>query len=189
MLHTKYQSSMPSSFREEDFQRFCYFFHSGCHGNQSYDWQPELWLEFNLLNNFGRASPKEYPCQVSSRLAQWFMRRRCLKKLWTMHDGLCMTDARHWAITKAHHEHFVLRWAKKGHNSEKKRAFWIVSLDRMDCSLDSEHILQVSSKFLQKQRYYKMPKFLHDDNANNDTKAIAIPQAFSENSQAKNKTY
>ena len=24
MLHTKYQSSMPSSFREEDFQRFCY---------------------------------------------------------------------------------------------------------------------------------------------------------------------
>ena len=38
MLHTKYQSSMPSSFREEDFQRFCYFFPFGCHGNQSYDW-------------------------------------------------------------------------------------------------------------------------------------------------------
>ena len=35
---TKYQSSMPSSFREEDFQRFCYFFPFGCHGNQSYDW-------------------------------------------------------------------------------------------------------------------------------------------------------
>ena len=69
-------------------------------------WQPELWLEFNLLNNFGRASPKEHPCQVPSRLAQWFRRRRCLKKLWTTHAG-------HWAITKAHHEHFVLRWAKK----------------------------------------------------------------------------
>ena len=40
MLHTKYQSSMPSSFREEDFQRFCLanFFHFGCHGNQSCDW-------------------------------------------------------------------------------------------------------------------------------------------------------
>ena len=50
-------------------------------------WQPELWLEFNLLNNFARASPKEHPCQVSSRLAQWFRRRRCLKKLWTTHDG------------------------------------------------------------------------------------------------------
>ena len=69
-------------------------------------WQPELWLEFNLLNNFGRASPKQHPCKVSSRLAQWFRRRRCLKKLWTTHDG-------HWAITKAYHEHFVLRWANK----------------------------------------------------------------------------
>ena len=69
-------------------------------------WQPELWVEFNLLNNFGKASPTEHPCQVSSRLAQWFRRRRCLKKLWTTHKG-------HWAITKAHHEHFVLRWAKK----------------------------------------------------------------------------
>ena len=76
-------------------------------------WQPELWLEFNLLNNFGRVSPKEHPCQVSSWLAQWFRRRRCLKKLWTTHDGRRTTDAGHWAITKAHHEHFVLRWAKK----------------------------------------------------------------------------
>ena len=76
MLHTKYQSSMPSSFREKDFQRFCYFFPFGCHGNQ-------LWLEFNLLNNFGRASPKENPCQVSSRLAQLFRRRRCLNKCTT----------------------------------------------------------------------------------------------------------
>ena len=38
MLHTNYQSSMPSNFREEDFQRFCYFLHFCCHGNQSYDW-------------------------------------------------------------------------------------------------------------------------------------------------------
>ena len=99
MLHTKYQSSMPSSFRKEDFQGFCYFFSFWL------PWQPELWVEFNLLNTFCRASPKEHPCQVSSRLAQWFRRRRCLKKLWTTHD-------RHWAITKAHHEHFVLRLAK-----------------------------------------------------------------------------
>ena len=84
MLHAKYQSSALSSFRE-DFQRFCHSF--------SYwlpcwlPWQPELWVEFNLLNNFGRASPKEHPCQVSSKLALWFRSRRCLKKLWTTHDG------------------------------------------------------------------------------------------------------
>ena len=49
----------------------------------------------------------------------------------------------------------------------------------MDCSLDSEHILQVSSK------YYKMSKFLHDDD-NNSAKAIAVPMVFSKNSRAKN---
>ena len=29
-----------------------------------------------------------------------------------------------------------------------KNAFWIVSLHSMDCSLDCEHILRVSSKYL-----------------------------------------
>ena len=39
------------------------------------------------LEQLGRASPKEHPCQVSSRLALWFRRRRCLKKLWTTDIG------------------------------------------------------------------------------------------------------
>ena len=30
----------------------------------------------------------------------------------------------------------------------KKDAFWIVSLDSMDCSLDSEHILRLPSRYL-----------------------------------------
>ena len=40
---------------------------------------------------------------------------------------------------------------KTGHKSEKKKFFffWIVSLDSVDCPLDSEDILQVSSKYLQ----------------------------------------
>ena len=62
-------------------------------------WQPELWMELNSLNKFCRASPKEHPCQ----LALWF--RRCLKKL--------LTDDGQRAITIAHSEHFVLRWAKQ----------------------------------------------------------------------------
>ena len=72
---------MPSSFREEEFQSFCYIFSFWL------PWQPELWVEFNLLKNFSRALPKEHPCQVSSRLAQWFRRRRCLQKLWTTDNG------------------------------------------------------------------------------------------------------
>ena len=43
------------------------------------------------LEQLSRASPKEHPCQVSSRLAQWF-RRRCLKKLWTTDDTRRMPD-------------------------------------------------------------------------------------------------
>ena len=42
----------------------------------------QLWVEFSSLNNFFKASPKEHPGQVSSRLALW-LRRRCLKKLLT----------------------------------------------------------------------------------------------------------
>ena len=102
MLHIKYQSCMSYSFREEDFQRFCKYFPFGC---QTLPWQPKLWMELNSLNNFCSALPKEHPYQVSSNLAQWFRRRRCLKKL--------LTDARHRAITIAHSKHFVLRWAKK----------------------------------------------------------------------------
>ena len=106
MLHTKYQSAMLSSFREEDIKRFCHFFFPfGCHGNH-------LWKELNFLNNFCTASPKEHLCQVSSRLAQWFRRSRCFKKLLT-DDGRQTPDAGQRAITIAHSEHFVLRWAKK----------------------------------------------------------------------------
>ena len=83
MLHTKYQSSAPSSFRERKFSKILLFFSF---------WQPELWVEAKLLNNFGRSSPKEHPCQVTSRLIQWFRRRRCLKKLWTTQDGRRMLD-------------------------------------------------------------------------------------------------
>ena len=38
--------------------------------------------------------------------------------------------------------------SKYGHNSEKN-TFWIVSLESMDCSFDSEHAFRGSSKYLQ----------------------------------------
>ena len=73
MLHAKYQSCMPSTFGEEDFLKivlFLLFFAF------LLPWQPELWMEFNSFHNFARPSPKEHPCQVSSRLAHRFRRRR-----------------------------------------------------------------------------------------------------------------
>ena len=98
MLHTNYQSSMSSSFREEDFQRFCNFFPFGSMATRVMNG-----IEF--FEQFYTASPKEHHCQVSSRLVQWFRRRRRLKKL--------LMDAGHRVISIVHSEHFVLRWAKK----------------------------------------------------------------------------
>ena len=69
-------------------------------------WQPEFLMESNSVNNFWRGPPKEHSCQVWSKLAQWFVRRRCLQKLLT-------TDDRHLTTLKAPLEHVVLRWAKK----------------------------------------------------------------------------
>ena len=103
MLHTKYQSSTPSNFRE-DFQRFRFFFFL-------LPWQPELWVELNSLNNFGRASPKEHSCQVSWRLAKWFWRRRCLKKL--------LTDDRRWTL--GDHNSSPLTLCAKVSQKKKKR--------------------------------------------------------------------
>ena len=71
---------MPSSFREEDFQRFCYFFLLVAMATR-------VMIGIQSLEQLSRASPKEYPCQVSSRLALWFRRRRCVKKLWTTDIG------------------------------------------------------------------------------------------------------
>ena len=80
-----------------------------------------------------------------------------------------------------------LNW-KRGIILKKKNAFWIISLNGRDCSLDSEYIY---SKFQgnifsnNKQQYYKMSKLLQD-NDNNAAKAIAILRVFSKNSRAEN---
>ena len=72
----------------------------------------------------------------------------------------------------------------------KKKTFLIVSLDSVDCSLNSELYSEFQVNIFSNNRYYKMSKFLHhDDHHNDDAKAIAIPRGFSENSRAKNDTY
>ena len=73
-------------------------------------WQPEFLMESNSVNNFWRGPPKEHSCQVWSKLAQQFGRRRCLKKLLTTHDG-----QGHITTLTAPLEHVVLRWAENGY--------------------------------------------------------------------------
>ena len=53
----------------------------------SLPWQPEFLMESNSVKKFWREPPKEHSCQVWSKLAQQFGRRRCLKKLLTTHDA------------------------------------------------------------------------------------------------------
>jgi len=77
-----------------------------------------LWSTYatnwNGLNNFDRGPPRDHSCEVWSKSNKRFQRRCCWKKLLThgRTDGQTMDDGQ-WAITKAHLEHFVLRWAKK----------------------------------------------------------------------------
>ena len=65
----------------------------------------------NHLNNFGRGPPRDPSCEVWTKSNEWFQRRRCLsKKVYgrrTTDD-----DDGQSPVTIAHHEHFVLRWAK-----------------------------------------------------------------------------
>ena len=79
------------------------FFKNYLKNSISLPWQPVFLMESNSVYNFWRGPPKEHSCQVWSKLAQRFGRRRCLKKLLTTHDG----------HLKAPLEHIVHRWAKK----------------------------------------------------------------------------
>ena len=63
----------------------------------SLPWQPEFLMESNSVNNFWRGPPKEHSWQVWSKLAQRFGRRRCLKKLLTMHDARRTPKSSPWA--------------------------------------------------------------------------------------------
>jgi len=72
------------------------------------------WLTYatnlNGLNKFDSRPPRDHACDVWSKSNMRFQMRCCLKKLLT--HGRTMDDGQ-WAITKAHLEHFVVRWAKK----------------------------------------------------------------------------
>ena len=79
-------------------------------------WRPSWISDRNDINYFCFTSQPNAFYQVSSQLAQGCRRSRLLKQLLAPHDGLCTTDDGHWLTTIAHHEHFVLRWAKKNYN-------------------------------------------------------------------------
>ena len=73
-------------------------------------WRPSWISDRNGFSYFWSTSHPDASYQVSSQMAQGCRRSRLLKQLLTLHDG-------HWLTTIAHHEHFILRWAKK-------RLFW-----------------------------------------------------------------
>ena len=99
MLHTKYECSRPYGLSQEDLLRFFQF------SAILLPRQPEFLLELKSFYNFCRASPKEHSCQVLSRLAFWFWRRRFLKKLLTDGQTAGQTDgppdAGQWPVTIA----------------------------------------------------------------------------------------
>ena len=76
-------------------------------------WQPSWISDRNDFSYFWSTDHPHASYQVSSKLAQGCRRSRLLKQLLMRHDGRPTTHDGHWLTTTAHHEHFVLRWAKK----------------------------------------------------------------------------
>jgi len=115
MLYTKYESSRPCSFRQEDFWKLHI--------------ENLFFYPMTYLCNFGRGPPRDHSCEVWSKCNEWFQRRRCLSKkvyarrTMTAHDARrTTTDDGQRPVTIAHPEHFVLRWAK---NNRPVRVFFI----------------------------------------------------------------
>ena len=97
--------------------------------------QPQFLMESNSVNN---------SCQVWSKLAQRFGRRRCLRYCWR-----CMTDDGHLTTLKAPLEHVVLRWAKQeGHDGP-------VSLHWLICEIHSYQTLHYLGTDLKHKTPYK----------------------------------
>jgi len=110
ILYTKYECSAPCS-----------------NILKTYFWTlwPTYATKWNSLNNFDRGPPRYHSCDVWSKSNEWFQRRRCFsKKVYarrTTHDARRTADDGQRPVTIAHHEHFVLRWAKNTQNNTKTR--------------------------------------------------------------------
>jgi len=92
MLYTKYESSRPCSFRQDDFWKLHF-------ENLLFDPWPTYATNQNHLNDFGRGPPRDHSCEVWSKSNERFQRRRCLsKKVYTRRT----THDRQRPVTIAH---------------------------------------------------------------------------------------
>ena len=73
MLYTKYESSWPCSFRQEDYWKLHF-------ENLFLTAWPTYATNWNGLNNFDRGPLRDYSYEVWSKSNEWFQRRRCLSK-------------------------------------------------------------------------------------------------------------
>jgi len=75
---------------------------------------PTYATNWNGLNNFDRGPPRDHSCEVWSKVVSEEM---LFKEIVDARTHARTMDDGQWAITKAHLEHFVLRWAKNGQDS------------------------------------------------------------------------
>ena len=82
MLHSKYESCLPSGFREEDFWRFSHF-HPSC-SDELKGMRPggaQIWPKGLDMNKLGRGPQDDATYQIWKLLSIWFWRRWFLKIL------------------------------------------------------------------------------------------------------------
>jgi len=129
MLYTKYKSYGPWSFGQEDFWNLNF-------QNQFLTTWPNNVTILNGLNNFFMGPPWDHSCEVWWINSEWF--QRCFKKLLThrrMDDGK-------WAITKAHLEHYLLRWGKKTQTMAITLVYYFIILYNYIYLFFSSHVKQ-----------------------------------------------
>jgi len=90
---------------------------------KTYFWTlwPTYATKWNSLNNFDRGPPRDHSCEVWSKSNEWFQRRCLSKKVYARRTTTDDGRQRQRPITIDHHEHFVLRWAKKIPSMLKQR--------------------------------------------------------------------
>ena len=101
MLHTKFEGHQPIGFREEDFLRFYHI----------WAWRPSWSCDQVHFNILSFPHPTEAPYEIWLWLAEWFLRRWCLKSV---------DDGRRWQRNERMPTYPIsllvslwIRWAKK----------------------------------------------------------------------------
>ena len=97
MLYTKYKSSGPCSFGQEEFWNTI--------SKTNFDPVTYLCNQLEWFNNFGRGPPKDHSCEGWSKSKEWFREKKFFE--WKKLTNARSTDDEQRPVAIAQSDHFV----------------------------------------------------------------------------------